>query len=442
LNPPLEYLAVRATTGILGQGGYAVRLPSIAAFLAGSLCLRQFVANRLTDWYGLMAMLVLWGSPFFYYATEARPYALVAGFLGATLLFWQRATEPDRRIGWAVALGLSVAAMMLSHLMALAYVVPFCLAETVRFYQRRRADLAVSTALLIPCIIPFIYGHLITRFEASVFPPPFQASLRKIAESYYGSLKIESIPLLLALALAWLTAPQHFERRRHIQPVQRADLAIAAAMTAVPVLVNLVLIRTHGAYFDRYALPVAFGYALAFAILLANRTDQSARAAMVASGILLLFVLMFNLGPGRKQSVWARRNEITHTRTIEQVRPDLPLVAASGLTFLEMDHYSDPQTVSRLYYLTDRKLAVHYASATIFEGMPTLKDYFPIRAHVTGYWDFIAAHPEFLVLGTPDYPEDWLLNALIDQGAQVRYLGNFPGDYKDTQLFLIRKSGA
>jgi hypothetical protein len=341
-----------------------------------------------------------------------------------------------------VALALSVAAMMLSHLMALVYVVPFCLAETVRFYQRRRADLAVWAALLIPCIIPFIYGQLMTRFEASVFPPPFQASLRKIAESYYGSLKIEAIPLLLALALVWLTASHHFEGRRHTRRVQRADLAIAAGLMAIPALVNLVLMPTHGAYFDRYALPVAFGYGLAFAFLLANRTDQSARAAMVASSILLLFVLTFNLGPGRKQSVWARRNEAKNTRTIEQVRPDLPLVAASGLTFLEMDHYSDPQTVSRLYYLTDRKLAVHYASATIFEGMPTLKDCFPIRAHVTGYWDFIATHAEFLVLGTPDYPEDWLLSALIDQGAHVRYLGNFPGDYKDTQLFLIRKSGA
>ncbi len=382
-------------------------------------------------------MLVLWGSPFFYYATEARPYALVAGFLGATLLCWQHATEPNRKAVWVLALALSVAGMMVSHLMALVYVAPFCLAETVRFYQRRRADLAVWAALLAPCVIPFIYARLVTRFEASVFPPPFQASLRKIVESYYGSLKIEALPLLLVLALAWLIAPRGSERKRPMQRVETADLAMAAGMVAIPVLVNLVLMRTRGAYFDRYAFPVAFGYGLAVAFFLADRTKQSVRAAMATSGILLLFVLMFNLGPGLKQSVWTRRDAVKNTRTIEQMRSDLPLVAASGLTFLEMDHYTDPQTVSRLYYLTDRKLAVRYASATIFEGMPMLKGYFPIRAHVAGYRDFISAHPEFLVLGTPDYPEDWLLSALVDQGAQVRYLGAFPGQYKDAQLFLV-----
>ena len=387
-------------------------------------------------------MLALWGSPFFYYATEARPYALVAGFLGATLLCWQHATESNRRMVWVVALALSVAGMMLSHFLALLYIVPFCVAEAVRFYQRRRADLAVWAVLLIPCIIPFIYSQLMTRFEASVFPSPFQASWRKIAESYYGSLKIEATPLLLVLGLVWLITPRHPEGKKPIPKIEGADLAVVAGMIGMPILVNLVLMRTHGAYFDRYALPVAFGYGLALAFFLANRTQQSVRAAIVASSVLLLFVLAFNLGPGLKQSVWARRNEVKNARTIEQVRPDLPLVAASGLTFLEMDHYSDPQTVSRLYYLTDRKLAVHYASATIFEGMPNLKEYFPIRGHVTGYWEFIAAHREFLVLGTPDYPEDWLLSALVDQGAQVRYLGNFPAQYKDTQLFLITKSGA
>jgi hypothetical protein len=199
--------------------------------------------------------------------------------------------------------------------------------------------------------------------------------------------------------------------------------------------------RTHGAYFDRYAFPVAFGYGLIVAFFLADRTKQSAQAAMLASAVLSLFIVMYNLGPGFKQSVWSRRNTIKNARTIEQMRPNLPLVAASGLTFLEMDHYSDPKTVSRLYYLTDRSLAVHYASATIFEGMPTLKNYFPIRARVEEFRDFVATHQEFLVLGTPDYPEDWLLRALLDRGAKVRYLGNFPGLYKDTQLFLVTNLG-
>jgi hypothetical protein len=102
-----------------------------------------------------------------------------------------------------------------------------------------------------------------------------------------------------------------------------------------------------------------------------------------------------------------------------------------------MDHYEDPATVARLYYLTDRSLAIQYAHATLFEGLPGLKQYFPIRANIEPYNQFIANHQQFLVLGTPDYPEDWLIRYLVAGHAQLTYLGDFPGPYKDTQLFEV-----
>lgn len=437
LNPPLSYLAVRASTALFGQSGYAVRLPSILAFLAGSLCLWRYVSVRLDRWYGLLAMLVFWASPFFYYATEARPYALVIGFLGATLLCWQHVTEPGRSFLWVVGLGLAVAGMMMSHLMALFYVFPFCVAEAIRLYESRKLDFPVWVALLAPCALPFFWLRLMSRFEASVFPPAFRASLHKVAEAYYGSLKLEALPLLVALGLAWLLAAQARTEKRPRPRIRLTDLGLMLGLVAIPLLVNLALMRSHGAYFDRYGSPLAFGYALAFAFLLASHTARNRATPITASAVLLLFVLGFNLGPGLKQSVWARRGEPSTEQSMEQIEPKLPLVAASGLTFLEMDHYANQQTVDRLYYLTDRELALHYANATIFEGMPGLKAYFPIRAKIVPYHEFVAAHPDFLVLGTPDYPEDWLLRALLDEHADVRYLGDFPGPYKDSQLYRV-----
>jgi len=438
LNPPLEYLAVRVFTGMLGHGTYAVRLPSILAFLLGSLCLYRFAAIRISAWYGMLAMLVLWASPFFYYATEARPYALAIGFLGLTLLLWQRATEEERSTISVWLLCAAVSAMMLSHIMSVLYVAPFCLAEAFRTYRRRRIDGRMWLALLLPCAIPFIYTHLMSRFESSAFPPIFQASARKIAETYYGSLKLEALPLLLAIGLAELVIPRSTpEEKKRAQAPKAVDLVLIAGLLAIPALVNLILMCVHGAYFDRYAFPVAFGYALSITYFLARQTNGSRTAAIAASAVLLLFVCAFNLGPGLRQSVWGRRAEAGAKRAIDQIRPDLPLVAASGLTFLEMDHYGDPQTVARLYYLTDRRLALHYAGATIFEGMPALKQYFPIRANVAPFDQFTAEHKSFLVLGTPEYPEDWLLRALVDTKAEIRYLSDLPGPYKDTQLYLV-----
>ncbi len=438
LNPPFEYFAVRASTGLFGLSGYAVRLPSILAFLFGSLCLYRFVARKFDGWYGLLAIAVIWASPFFYYATEARPYALVIGFLGLTLVLWRHAAEQKRSAIWVWLLGLSVSAMMLSHLMAPLYVIPFCLAELAGTYRLRKVRLEIWAALLLPCVIPFLYLHIMSRFEATIFPPAFQASFRKIAESYYGSLRLEGSPLLLALGLALaIGASRNQTDAREKSQLGVSDIALAAGFLAMPAIVNLVLMPTHGAYFDRYAFPVEFGYALVVVFFLASHTNLNRSAAAAASGILLIFVCAFNLGLGLKESVWTHSGSPDATGSLDRIRPELPLVAASGLTFLEMDHYGDPPTVARLYYLTDRSLALRYAHATIFEGMPDIIGSFPIRAHVTPYSQFLREHSKFLVLGTPDYPEDWLLHALLDSHAAVQYLGDIPGPYKDKQLYLV-----
>ena len=442
LNPPLQYLLARISIDIFGLNAYAVRLPSILGFLIGSLCLGHFVARRLGSPYGWLAMLVLWASPFFYYATEARPYALAMCFLGVALLAWQRVMETDGSIRWTCLLAIATTGMMLSHLMALFYVVPFCMAEVARTFRRQRVDLAVWAALLTPCIIPFVYIHLMARFESSSFPLAFQASFRKTVEFYYGSLRLEALPLMIALGLALLIAQRRGQPMATNEAAQMTttEAALTAGFVIVPVVVSLALMRSHGAFFDRYAFPLEFGYALITVFFLANYAGKCRLAPIAACAVLLLFVCAYQLGPGMKPSVWAGTGtalRAANGRTLDQVRPELPLVAASGLQFLEMDRYADAPTVNRLYYLTDRGLAIRYARATIFEGLPALKGYFPIRAKIVPYQSFVKQHPTFLVLGTPDYPEDWLLRELVDTDAEVRYLGDFPGVYKDKQLYQV-----
>ena len=125
-------------------------------------------------------------------------------------------------------------------------------------------------------------------------------------------------------------------------------------------------------------------------------------------------------------------------RASDQIRSDLPWVAASGLTFLEMDHYEKPELLSRLYYLTDHTAAIKYANATIFESMAEIAKYFPIRAKVASYRDFVAANRHFLVFGTIDYPEDWLLRKLSHEGANVREMGVLKGlPYKDYYVYDV-----
>ena len=107
-----------------------------------------------------------------------------------------------------------------------------------------------------------------------------------------------------------------------------------------------------------------------------------------------------------------------------------------------MDHYELPDVIERLYYLTERDAAIRYAHATIFEGLPVVRRWFPVRAKVEEYRDFVRQHDRFLVLGTPGYVEDWLLSKLKDDGAKIRLLAEMKTSYKDGSLFEVTTSGA
>ncbi|MEO6924491.1 MAG: hypothetical protein ABI142_11750, partial [Bryocella sp.] len=62
---------------------------------------------------------------------------------------------------------------------------------------------------------------------------------------------------------------------------------------------------------------------------------------------------------------------------------------------------------------------------------------FPIRANVAPYKEFIQHHPKFFVLGDYDYPEDWLLRKLLDDGATVQILGSTDTSFKSQVLYAV-----
>lgn len=442
LHPPLSYLLVRGSLTVLGDSAFATRVPYVIAFLVGSLCIYKFVSQRLRPAYGLLAMLVFWSTPFFSYATEARPYALVVAFFGIAMLAWTRAIQPLRSKSSVVMLALAVLGMMFSHLFSVFYIFPFCLAELWRWYAQRKFDWAIWMALLLPAAVPFFYLSQVHSYEAGAFAPVQQASPFKVLTFFYNTLQPEGFVLLIAvlvgLAVAFRRERQETERTSFMKPV---EVAFTVGLLLLPAVLVTALIVIHGAYFPRYGILALIAYSLLIAFFMAIYTNVNRLAAAAASVILLASIcgstIVFRMLNTLR--TWGRTTTATvHTAPIEKMRPDLPLVAASGLTFLEMDKYESPATVSRLYYLSDRNLALRYAHATIFEGVfVTLNRHFPIRAKAVPYRQFVAEHPHFLVVGTPDYSEDWLLRRLLDIHAKLEYLGNFPIPYKDTEIFEV-----
>jgi Dolichyl-phosphate-mannose-protein mannosyltransferase len=448
LNPPLNYLAVRASIKLLGTGEIAVRLPAMIAFFAASICLYLFVSKRLQPVYGLLAVLCFWATPFFYYATEARPYALLIFFFTLAMLAWQSAIRGPRRLWSLLGLAGAVIGMALTHLFVIFYILPFVIAEIVRAIHRRSVDLAIFACLLIPCAIPVLFLRTIHTYQAGAISWAWRASFHRLLLFYRETLGPEAPVYLICIAIAsLLLIPPAIKLRARLNS---SELVFSLGLLTLPILMNGLLRLIHGGFFDRYGTPTGFAYALIATLIIARVSNGSGRAAALSCSIVIVYLLgrdeilertMSSIRAHHLVLLSMQEGHMVTTESqmakLETIDPQLPLVAASGLTFLEMDRYEPPQTVNRLYYLTDRQLSLQYASATIFEGLGVEKQHFPIRARVEPYSEFIAQNHRFLVLGTPDYPEDWLIPVLLHQRARLIFLGDFRGPYKDHELFEV-----
>ena len=172
-------------------------------FFAGSAGLFWFLSRRAGVFWAAAGVGLFWYSPFFMYATEARPYGLLLGFLGLTLVSWDAAVKGSRR-GWALAgVAVGATAMMLTHVYAILWILPFCAAELVRLARTRRADWSLWAAQVLPMTAVLTYIPLIRNAAGGVFPTDYQGSAEKAYLFYLSIFVSVYLPLIIAGALAF-----------------------------------------------------------------------------------------------------------------------------------------------------------------------------------------------------------------------------------------------
>lgn len=447
LNPPLYYIAARLTFHVLHPSAFSVRLPSMVAYFVATLCVYQFVRRRLTPLYGLLAAMVMLSSSFNQYSYEARPYAFVLGFLGILSLGWQRAIQEDKPRSWIAYLFVLLGGfgMLLSHVLASVAYAALLLTEVIRFALRRKPDWILWICLALPLSACFTYLQPIQTHSSGAFPEQFQASILDLLNAYSDLwVGLASMLGVAIIAIVLLTGDRSsFQAKPSKQGFMWSEKILALGLCCVPLVVILVFMHSHSAYFPRYGIPAIFGAAILTPWFVSRWTRNSSLAALICSIIFVFGVVTPSsiarhvqhvAQPIKKQSPnLTGKSDIP----ISQVSPDLPLVDASGLTFLEMNRRENSILLSRVYYLNDAQAAVNYANATIFEGFPMLKGKFPIRGNIMPYREFIQHHSEFLVLGTYNYPEDWLLRKLLADHATLRFLGDYATGYKDEELYEV-----
>jgi len=437
-QPPTGYLFSRFSMELFGQSPFGLRFPSMLEFYVGSMALFFFVRRKVGISYATAAVLILWLGGTFRYATEARPYALLMMSFSTLLLSWDIATTSEKRrlALWGVAI--SNLAMLSAHIFAPLSLFPFLAAELVRFSRTRKADFALWAALLVPTAAMILYIPLLQGSGSLYFPAAFQANAGKILYFYFGSISIISVALFVAVCAA-LTVPQGKPWIGSARSWRPEEMVLLGLILLDPILLNIVLSWRHGAFWDRYVITTTAVIYIGIAILLGLRLARNRYAGYAAAAVLLVFCVRTDVL--RISSFFA----IKDASALADVRSDLPLVDAGGVTFFEMNHHEKPDILSRLYFLKDRSLAMNYTNTNIFEDHgwgDGMKPDYPISASVSSYTDFIHQHREFLVLGTYDAPEEWVLRKLHDDGARLTWLGAYPVPYVDYNLYLVTLTAA
>jgi hypothetical protein len=440
LNPmPVDYVLRRLSIAIFGDNEIAVRAPSILAFYITSVMLFLYVRRKVGSGYATLAVLVLWYSPLFRYATEARPYALSCMFFSSLLLFCDIASSAERPSSALLGVAASNLGLVNVHGFGLLSLLPFLVAEAWRFRTLRKPDYALWAALLLPPLTFTLYLPLARLHNPAIFPLKFQAALRKIPIFFLHVFQDMGSGMFVALLAAILAPTIGFNRwipaDKKLTGIRIADGVIIVILILNPILLILALIPIHGAFWDRYCITTTMAIYVALVVCIACRLRLNQLAGYTAALVLACVLVTEHVVLPA-----VHRPAIRTADVVAQIEPSLPLVTASGLTFVEMDHYESVNLVSRLYYLTGRSAAIQYAHATLFEDLVPLQEfkrYFPIRANVEDYSRFTKLHREFLVLGTYDYPEDWLLRKLEADGARLVPIGFYDIPYKDHTVYKV-----
>jgi hypothetical protein len=437
-TPPLFYVITRLSLRVFGDNNIALRLPEIIGYWVMIVCLFVFVARRASPLFALCAMVVPLVSLAYYFAYDARPYALVLGFSALALLSWQTVGSGRLRVLGLVALTSSLAATFSTHYYGIMVMLPLSLGELVRTLNRRRVDVAVWAAFTF-ALVPLLWQIPLIRAGAA-YAGAFWAPPRWVntVDFYFSLLSTMLVPLAAIVVLAGIDGMINARRDevagpRFQPPVH--EIAAACGFILIPIACVLLAKAATGAFTNRYAMPAIVGFAVLGGFTAAVAFNSRARMGLVA---LMCLVGWYGLSQIRELrdptsfSMPIRTVDLEASIDLLQSDPErqLPLVVADPHNFTILSHYAPPDIRSRLVYLADPSLAMkRLGHNSVERGMLDLvKPWF--HMNVVDYNTFVAEQPRFLVYGNFGVLAflNWLVPELQARGMRIEYRGR-RGEY-------------
>ena len=442
--PPVFHIITRISMFLFGVNELATRIPEVVGFWVMSLCLFWFVSKRTSSLYGLAAMLFPLMTEAYYYAYEARPYGIVLGFAGLSLVCWQSAAAGRHRKLSLIGLALSLGAAVLNHYYAVLLFVPLAIGETARSIPLRRLDLSIWTALGsgMPPLLLFL--PLIQR--ATIHSSTFwsQPQWNRFFEFYYFLLAPTLFTLLALLALSAVcsvvrpTLYKNYGYNSRFAP-PFYEIVAALGFLSLPVIGFVLAKLFTGALTHRYVLPSIIGFSILFAFAAYSLLNGRAiMGSMLVVSLCCGFVLL-----ERRTFLSLADEHLRQSRTYEFLRSDsenkLPIVASDLGTFMQLSHYGPRDIASRLVYLADPEASLrHLGHNSVDRGILDLKPWFPLK--IESYRPYIDSQRRLLV-----YVRGYMNNQRLDFKWLLSELGTIHWQIElrnrnqDGILFLVTR---
>jgi hypothetical protein len=434
--PPFFHIITRISLSLFGVSELAIRLPEVLGFWVMSLCLFRFVSQRSSALYGFAAMLFPLVTKAYSYAYEARPYGIVLGFAGVSLVSWQSAVVGHYRKLSLIGLAVSLAAAMSSHYYAVLLLLPLAVGEAARSIVLRRLDLPIWVASGSGMIPLFLFVPLIQqgRIQSAIFWA--QPHWGQMTDFYYSLLTPALLPLvgmLIVAAVYSTTFPTSASSRnqdsRPTPPIY--EVAAALGFIAIPVVAVILAIFVTGGMTARYVLPSVIGFSILFAFATYRLLDG--RAILGASLVVLLCSGFVMAEVRNFQSIVEASS--AQAKTYDFLRSHneskLPIVASDLHTFMTLAYYAPPDIASRVVYLADPQVSLrHLGHSSVDQGILDLKPWFGLR--VEEYASYVASQQRFLVYG-PIGGLNWLLSELTATNRRIELKGR----NRENILFLV-----
>ncbi len=419
-QPPLSFLAVRWSLLLPGNELITARIPSMIGFWLMSVCMYLFAARRGAKPFAVLAMVLPCASGLFYYATEARPYAMVLGFAALALVAWQ--AIPESRSPWlarAVVL-FSLSAAIFSHYYAILIPPALLTAEVARSIRRRQIDWwnigAISGSWLVFVALRPMLTAQLQHLGVHWARPAFAA----VIEFQQTTLVPLAIPLLtVAIAVAIYEAVTAEPKLRFSAPPIE-DLVAVLSFLLIPIAAYLFGLFVSHTYTGRYSIAGLIGISLVF-WWMTSWFFRGRNSAWVAAAVLSLL-----LGWDELRTV-RRAMRVGAYEALQDYKPfpfpgDLPVVVQDGRDVLPMLHYDASDLARRILFLTNPSLAMKYTGSLGLDMvMIDLKQCAPLP--VEDYYRFIATHRRFLLFwGKSQIGElgGWEMTKLREDGADLR----------------------